>query len=481
MIDSNLALAGKVTEIKITKECGKHSKMYFSVIPDDMCYISDMLSFAQIGTEVEADLDGTLLMCGKIRAVSGEMTYAGAAVTVTAVSDSIESDTDVISRVFQSPEKDYKSIIEKLGAKTYASIRDDKFASEKIEDAVVQYNETDFSFLNRLAREHNTKVFVLSNERGNNEIVIADDMGTTAKLDNEKIISVSMRTTEYNELLLLEYSDYIEIGTKVKLDSSEYVVVYTESIQKDGLDRFFMRLEKITNQKGKIEYPMSIMSLGKAKVSDNKDPDNLGRINVEFQEIEDPINDKKLWIPYINILTAGEGGVIFIPDNDETVEVIIQNGKCFAYGCVRETAISDDVSDTVKKSIKLFDRTLVCEDKQTAVQTENALIQITEDETTVKNHDCNIALTKDDITLGNDKNTIKITGDQIKITVNDKGTISVGQSSIVADVNGKTKAEMSGSSVKALVGESETELSSSKFTMKAPSGIEASTSKFDVK
>lgn len=464
MIDSSLSLNGKIREISIKKECGKHAEMNITIVPDDMKDINDLLSFAQVGISVEADINSSIIMCGKIRGISGQTTYSGAAVTVLVVSDSIESDITKTSRVYQSPEKTYKSIFEKISVKSNFEIKKNDFASKKEENVIIQSNETDFEFANRIARENNMRLFVCADDKGKSKIVVDDSFEKNIILKKEKIVSAKIDINEYSEAIEIEYKEYIELGTRVRIDTTEYVVVSVTAVMKNGADRFFMRIEKILRNVGESLNPIELISLGKARVTENKDPDNLGRIQVEFFELEDSINDKKIWIQYINTLTANDGGVFYIPDKNEFVEVIFQNGKCFAYGCVREKAVSEKINNTDNKSLLLYNKTLVFEEKKITLESGAYTAQISDDELHIKNKDYSFVMNKDGVFIGSDKNTITVKNNQVDISV-----------------NSKCKIEVTEKNIKSVAGNGKIELGSGTLDISASSKVEISTMKMNVK
>ena len=474
MINSSLSVKGRIKSVVIEKKCGKHSVMCIDFVPDKMEDISELDSFVSIGGTAEADLAGKLIMCGKINEVKGKITYSGAAVSVLAVSDSLESDKCRLSRIFQSPEKNYGDIFKIISDKVSFNVGDSKLSSEKTDKAVVQYNESDFEFACRIAREKDSRVFVIDNERGKGSVVIGDSINLSMNLESSDIISAERKISEYKEILNIEYRNYIELGTKVKFGSYEYVVTELQAEYVNDNDRFFMTLERNIQKAEENKNLLSVISLGKAKVVDNKDPDKLGRLQVEFLETEDAINDKKLWIQYVNTLTAGEGGVFFIPDQGEVVQIICQNGECYAYGCVREKAASDKINDTEKKSIMLYDRTLVAEDKKITFTAGEYIAQTDNEMFNVKNKDFDITMNKDSINVGNGKNRISIDKNSITIDVNRKGKITVTDSAVTIDSNEKGKAEFKGNTV-------DITAKGGKLDIDASSGVNIKTSKLDVK
>lgn len=474
MINSSLSVNGRVKAVSIEKKCGAHSVMCVDIIPDRMDDISELDTLVSVGSQIDADIDGELIMCGIVTKVTGKVTYSGAAVSVMAMSDSIESDKCRLSRIFQSPDKSFGDIMDKISGKLSFTVNKNELASENIREAVVQYNESDFEFALRAAEEKNVRVFVIDNERGKGSVVIGDSINAANTLESKDIISAEKSIDEYSELLDIECRRYIELGTKVRSRGNEYVVTGVKAERKDDTDRFFLKLERNIGKAEEDKAPLSIISLGKARVVDNKDPDSLGRLQVEFLETEDAMNDKRIWIQYINTLTAGEGGVFFIPDKDELVQVLCQNGKCFAYGCVREKAVSDKIGDTEKKSIMLYEKTLVADDEGVIFTAGDYTAQVNKDMLTVKDSDFDITLNKDGISAGNSKNRIAVTKDSIKADVNNKGSITVSDSAVALDSNGKGKAEFTGSGTELTV-------KGGKLDIDASSGVDIKTSKLDVK
>lgn len=71
-----------------------------------------------------------------------------------------------------------------------------------------------------------------------------------------------------------------------------------------------------------------------AKVSDNKDPDGLNRINVTYQNENEVVTN---WIPYMTSFAGDSTGISVLPNVDEQVLVIsldIQKSKLVAIGSI---------------------------------------------------------------------------------------------------------------------------------------------------
>lgn len=76
-----------------------------------------------------------------------------------------------------------------------------------------------------------------------------------------------------------------------------------------------------------------------AKVSDNKDPDGLNRINVTYQNENEVVTN---WIPYMTSFAGDSTGISVLPNVDEQVLVIsldIQKSRLVAIGSIWSEAV----------------------------------------------------------------------------------------------------------------------------------------------
>lgn len=449
-MDSSVKCKGKVVSTEIIKECGEHTKALITVVPDDIKDINSLLSFAKIGEIVEVSLDDSLIMYGTIYNVSGSIKYTGAAVQLEVVSDSIESDTTKASRIFQSPQKTMQCIFDKLNNKKYKFSFNGNKSSESVDEVLIQNNETDFEFVSRIASEYGLKVFDCSDERGVCNIIIAESLSKMIRLEEKNIISFLGEYNKHHEVFEIQYSEYIELGTKVNLNGNDYIVVQVRAIRKDDINSFFYRIEQIKSIWNSNSHPTNLISIGKAKVTDNKDPESLGRIQVDFLDVEDVLNDSKAWIKYINLYTAINGGTIMIPDIGEYVEVIYQNNECFAYGCVREQKIHEKVDNPGEKSIYLFDKLLTFRKDSIIFETEKYSAELNNTETYFQNDNCSIHMYPDHITLENKKSTVQIDTEKVHVCVNNNSCIDVTDKDIILQIsNSKFKIDSHKAELKA--------------------------------
>ena len=80
----------------------------------------------------------------------------------------------------------------------------------------------------------------------------------------------------------------------------------------------------------------------KGIVEQNKDPKNLGRIQVSFKEsnIQD-MDRERIWIPYQSPYTGLSSGIVFLPDIGDKVNIIFSNEDLYATSASRENALAD--------------------------------------------------------------------------------------------------------------------------------------------
>jgi uncharacterized protein involved in type VI secretion and phage assembly len=75
-------------------------------------------------------------------------------------------------------------------------------------------------------------------------------------------------------------------------------------------------------QEQKIDKGMPVIVTG--KVTDNVDPEHLGRVKVKYEWRDD--NDESDWIRILTPMGGNEMGLYFIPEVDDEVVVAFQNG-----------------------------------------------------------------------------------------------------------------------------------------------------------
>ena len=88
-------------------------------------------------------------------------------------------------------------------------------------------------------------------------------------------------------------------------------------------------------------------------VTDNRDPENRGRVQVDFnsQSVEDIADDDRLWICVAAVYAGDQGGILFIPDKGDLVDVLWDGREFLVTGVRRTKAISEAYRNVDEKRI----------------------------------------------------------------------------------------------------------------------------------
>lgn len=436
-------------ECRIVSSANAHTSAEVTSVIDEK-KADEFLSLAEQRQSVEIESDsGNLLLKGFVKDVSVKKSVAGMTAEITIVSHSWTMQEQGKDRIFQNPEKTVSDIL-----KSFPDVevgRCDKI-NEPVKEVIYQYHTDDFTFVKMLASRCGCGVFVT--EEGKVQF------GRTNSSDSIKSESDDYRTSVFEKTVsaskdnrgisFITPKQFLN-GSEVSADGMKYTVCRTEIY--DEFDETHYSYVAYTNPVYD-ECPLSPLSLiTVAKVTDNNDSEHFGRVQVKFTEFED--NDsQKVWIPVITGFTGKDGGgLIMIPDIDDTVIVYISGEKAYVTGSLRERKLPDKCHDPVKKYICIGQNFLVAEDEKVSFsQGENTEIIITQDSIMAKTGDSCFSMNKESISAELEKSLVSVKKDSVSATQNNtkmcleskKADIKSGQSELVLD-NGKTK--LNGSSI----------------------------------
>ena len=317
-------------------------------------------------------LNTMVIFHGLIQSVEVEKTFSCTRVTITALSYSILIDQSPRTRIFQNPGKCVADILNnnQLALGECELIISPELAEKAVPEIVIQNSETDFAFVNRLADKFGYSVWVQDAFKG--KIRISKDTGNIANLSEQKDIVAYRQMIENNHIRLkIRVKKYLELGRVLRIDKSlqEYIVNRMEIRLVNELYEFWYDLDvkesnRGTEQKENLQTKVRVNSCSTcscevlklmARVTAVKDPANMGRIQVEF--ITPPFQDmnqkdgKRTWIEYRSPYSGKTGGVVFIPDMGDIVEVFYKDGECFVNSTLRQQPLNDECDDTANKYI----------------------------------------------------------------------------------------------------------------------------------
>lgn len=407
----------------ITKEVNNHSKLLFSfsVGSDD--------SYSQVNSvekKISVSNGNEYIFYGIINNISIDSFHSDIIVSISAISESSFSDSEKHKRIFQNPEKTIKSIFSYIGNEDNYDIVTNN--DVKIEYPIIQANETDFVFLNRIASDNDMMLFVDDTSGDNNVTLTICSVpdGNTQKIEEhpQKLQLQKCQDSKgsYSAFTITVSDTYLNIGqlasfanmsgyiAKSKIYMEDYVVYYEYVI----CDINHICLAEKTTE------PCRILLCGKVSENDSSESSPKGMIKVDFDcDYIDAEPDKKIWLPYRTPYTADEGGFIFVPDKDDSVQVIYSNNVMWAEQIFNDKPIKKEFCEFKNKYISNI---------------YNKYIIFAEDKLELTANDTKITLTDDSITLLSGDSQICMNSNQITISVKDSKLV-INDGTLLLDSN----------------------------------------------
>ncbi|MEY8516987.1 phage baseplate assembly protein V [Lachnospiraceae bacterium 29-84] len=429
---------GEIRKIEITKKSNSHSRAYVEILLEEerLFQLQGM-----IGEEVKIEDERQIYMRGTIETVAAQVSYIKSTAVVTIVSFSAHTDEACRFRIFQDTEKTYQDVCGVISKKdALFQITDSQFSVQKEEGVLIQDGETDFAFMVSLAAAHGQDVFVNDTDT---KCVI--NIGTYAdirscEIKREDMLYYESAVSKSREELSIVARAWHELGTQATVEGKTYIVAEAKAVYQDGHASYSYVLRKELSQEEQVRWKRG--PLGKARVVENKDPDHLGRIQVEFLEWEDGMPEHKIWMPYIPLLTEGGQGAVWIPDVGETVHVFTDHGYCYADGCVRQTALSEAQRNVQDRTFFVRNKAVTVNEKKVAVEGFSYRIQLEEDKLSIVNDNITIAIENDKITAGCNGTKLNLDAGTIQLLAKSKIDAKAGKIDMEGSstVNVKTRS-----------------------------------------
>lgn len=471
-----------IDEFKLKKERASHSICHFTASVKDET-ADKYLAMAGKTVTIRLDNDKPIFS-GIVQEISIERTYASTFLDVSLISLSSLIDQEDKIRIFQDPDKKYADILSatRLALKKCELRLAGRLKTMKYENVVVQNQETDFAFIRRLARYSDTNFWVndinddrcilcLDDTNGNNKenILTKDDIRASKK----KRICQGRRQW-YSQWIRVK--KYIELGRIVKIgkDMTKYLITSVIVKKVHEADEFFYEIEeikkvdKIRNFKDEANFLEKTVKF-KARVTNVKDPENMGRVQVEFidkfVEDMDKRADKRTWFDYRSPYCGKQGGIVFIPDVGDVVEVVFSNEECFVTSALRQEKLLEEcrkvedkyIGNNTKqrifwkeKSLELFsfENKIIMDENHIEFNVDKNKIIIDKDKILLQTPENQILLNKDGILMKSEKD-VDFQSKNIKIKSN--GKIHAEANSEV-EISGKGKIKVKSDSKLSLNG-----------------------------
>lgn len=300
---------------------------------DEEFFVKHITAFSPIQVRIEKDVPITIfngiIQKSEIRHI-GSVYY----LTLKCVSNSFKLDIKKRNRSFQDKNMTYKNIMDKI-ASEYGQSQILDFATEgkKIEKFILQYEETDWEFIKRLASRFNVGIIPLGADDGANIIFgikNGKDMGNIEeyKYTLEKDIKNYLISKEnYNESLLeldsirfkIETIENLDVYSKIKYQGFDLYISKKRAFLKDSILKFEYEM---CTKKGLTRdrfYNNKIIGLSiKGKVL--KPIQDRIKLHLEIDENQE---ESAAWEFLYSTMYAAEGnsGWYCMPEIDDTVYV----------------------------------------------------------------------------------------------------------------------------------------------------------------
>ncbi|MBR1592840.1 MAG: hypothetical protein IJ666_07510 [Ruminococcus sp.] len=392
-----------LNDFSLVKRANCHSECTFKVILPYDSSLSD-----KINSEISIDNGGEYIFFGYIDEISADNNFAGTVTVFHAVSYSKKSDIKPMKRIFQNPEKTLGSVMNIVSDK--GGYKTDCTCGEKFEMPVIQNGETDFRFMVRLSEEKNLRLYVCDSIKSGDIHFIADkytdksaaDINSVPERLNFLSVCDPKNGENYTVKKITLSGQYIEIGRKVKFGGETGYVVQMRIYMED----FAFHYEYLIypeNRQPEFEMPMLpeyILMKAVTTENDSQSSAHSGMIKVRFEcDYDDPEPDCPVWIPYITPYSSERGGIVFMPEKDDTVYVTYSSGTIYASEYFGEKPLDGKFRDFDKKYISLYNKIITFSEEQLEIRSDENTISLTKDSISLNSGDTSVELNSKGITF----------------------------------------------------------------------------------
>lgn len=393
-----------IKELKITREINSHSYLKVKgLIKDEKgeSYLN------MVGSSIQLKVEEDSIFTGYIENINLEKTLRDSYIEIVAVSNSKKIDQQKKSRIFQNSQKTYEQNVNYMGIKEIeVQFLEAQIAGKKIENPIIQYEETDFIFLKRMVGIEGS--FLIPESRSNGEKIwigkrsgeshkIETDIYTISKAENSKHLKVTLQNNFYElgDILEFKREKYFIIKSQIEYINSFFFCTY------EGVDKY----EEFSFIK---ENSQNLKLLGKVK--ENEDPEKKGRIQIEFEIDSDKGNE--YWYKPILPYSGENMGIYYIHQKGDKVVVDFTGLKFpLVLGTIRESG-TDNLKNPKEINItSLLDKVFISmDDEQIQIVKEESGIFMKEQKITTQNEDVLMQLEK-----------------KVDFQTNDGGRVSIGK------------------------------------------------------
>ena len=213
-----------------------------------------------------------------------------------------------------------------------------------------------------------------------------------------------------------------------------------------GADRFFYETEEYLPKKIEINpSPLEKTIKFKAKILKNKDEKNLGRVQVQVIDAEDE-DKEKIWLPYRTPYAGKNGGIVFLPDENDLAELIFTNGEFFVCSAIRENPLQKECQNVSDKYIgNNTEQRIFWKEKSLEIMSFENKIYLDKNKIELTAGENKILMDENGISIQTPKNKISMNGNGIEM--NSAAPLKVEGKDIVVQAK-SGDVNISGSNIK---------------------------------
>lgn len=342
---------------ELTKHTGEHSRLNFSASIAESAAESCLGCTGKIISVVTDD--NIPIFFGRVEAVEVESSFVSSEIYVSCVSLSILTDEKIKTRIFHNPDKKLSEVlnVSRLSLENSTLKLSDELAAKKYSSVILQNQETNFQFVSRLAKTFGQRFWIIDTLQPTSFVVDSCVHRSARKIDRSQIISARRVKVSGQSKFFLKTKLILTVGQAVTVEglATEYVIIGVEIRLEHETFIFRYELEELNLPAQKLsDAPILAKTLKlHAKIKNVNDPKNLGRVQVSFDDkfLEDMDEKNPLWISYRTPYSGKNGGIVFIPDVGDAVEVFFTNEEIFCVSAIRENPLAEECKKVAEKYI----------------------------------------------------------------------------------------------------------------------------------
>ena len=223
---------------------------------------------------------------------------------------------------FQDRSETYRSIIEKVNNSYEIIYIDDMSIDKPVEHIYVQYKETDWEFLKRLAADCHTYLIPAHRQK---KIAYCVGMNLRDELFEEKLTEYKIQNIHGIIIASFQHRELLDIGNKVQLNGDIYHVYAVTSILQNSEIVNYYELRKLENFVEKdYRNDLIVGASLDAVVIDVKADKVKIQVSCDIQQYI----EKAFWYPYSSVFSSPDGtGWYCMPEINDQVRLYFPNEK----------------------------------------------------------------------------------------------------------------------------------------------------------